>query len=66
VAIAFGVYLELPASPGFPLERWIPLRPGEYLQGAVAKVYAEQRGLRGHGAAPGRVRERAALLAEGR
>ena len=43
VAIAFGVYLEPPASPGFPLERWIPLRPGEYLQGAVAKVYAEQR-----------------------
>ena len=43
VAIAFGLYLEPPASPGFPLERWIPLRPGEYLQGAVAKVYAEQR-----------------------
>jgi len=43
VAIAFGVYLEPPGSPGFPLERWIPLRQGEYLQGAVAKVYAEHR-----------------------
>jgi hypothetical protein len=43
VAIAFGVYLEPRGSPGFPLERWIPLGPGEYLQGALAKVYAEQR-----------------------
>ena len=34
-AIAFGVYLEL--------ERWIPLKPGEYLQGALATVFAEQR-----------------------
>ena len=36
VAIAFGVYLEPRASPGFQLERRIPLRPGEYLRGAVA------------------------------
>jgi hypothetical protein len=43
VAIAFGVYLEPDGSPGFPLATWIPLKPGEYLQGAVAKVYAEER-----------------------
>ena len=34
-AIAFGVYLEV--------ERWIPLKPGQYLQGALATVFAEQR-----------------------
>jgi hypothetical protein len=39
----FWRYLEPPGSSGFQLERWIPLRAGEFLQGAVAKVYAEQR-----------------------
>jgi hypothetical protein len=34
-AIAFGVYLEL--------ERWVPLKPGQYIQGALATVFAEQR-----------------------
>jgi hypothetical protein len=34
-AIAFGVFLEL--------EQWIPLKPGQYLQAALATVFAEQR-----------------------
>src|SRR5882762_3685613 len=34
-AIAFGVYLEV--------EKWIPLKPGQYIQGALATVFAEQR-----------------------
>jgi hypothetical protein len=34
-AAAFGVHLEL--------EQWIPLKPGQYLQGALATVFSEQR-----------------------
>ena len=34
-AAAFGIYLEI--------EQWIPLKPGQYLQGALATVFAEQR-----------------------
>lgn len=34
-AVAFGVYLEL--------EQWIQLKPGQYLQGALATVFAERR-----------------------
>src|SRR5258708_37950557 len=33
--IAFGVYLEV--------EKWISLKPRQYLQGALATVFAEQR-----------------------
>lgn len=34
-AAAFGVYLDI--------EQWIPLKPGQYIQGAMATVFAEQR-----------------------
>ena len=40
VAIAFGVHV--PAGD-VTLERWIALKPGQYLQGALATIFAEQR-----------------------
>jgi hypothetical protein len=39
-AAAFGVHV--PAGD-VTLERWIGLKPGQYLQGALATVFAEQR-----------------------
>jgi hypothetical protein len=66
VAIAFGVYLEPPASPGFPLERWISLATGRIPAGRGRQGVRGAARLRGYRAAPGRVRERAALLAEDR
>jgi hypothetical protein len=39
-AIAFGVHV--PAGD-VALDRWIGLKPGQYIQGALATVFAEQR-----------------------